>query len=150
MRFSTLGLLLLTLLPAAASAQTPPDTCVVGSSFRTPDINTSNFILGIFRPTAFDEITTKSFSYPESNMVVNVGVDYDEADNPKRKGTPGWINLSIAVSDRERDAFNSTDNAVARTRYGKKWGGLDLRKEVADGETIYSFTVHCFSEHKKK
>ena len=150
MRLSTLGLLLLTLLPAGASAQPPPDTCVVGSSYRTPKINTSNYILGIFRPTAFDEKTTKSFSYPETNLVVNVGVDYDEADNPKRKGMPDWIAVAIDVSDRERDAFNSTNTAVARAGYGKKWKGLYLQKVVAEGETMYRFTIHCSRERKRK
>lgn len=150
MRLATLGLLLLTLLPVAASAQTPPDICVVGSSLRTPRVTTSNFVLGEFRPAAFDERTTKSFSYPKTNLVVNVGVDYNEADNSKRKGMPGSVTVAIAVSDKGRDAFDSTDNAVARTGYGKKWAGLYVEKQVVDGEAVYTFVVHCFRERRRK
>ena len=147
-----LSLLFVTFLSVKASAQTPPDTCVVRSSWRssTQKESGSVFNLGKFRPTAFDELTTKSFIYPDTKFIVNVSVEYGGRYSSEQKGKADSIMLAIAVSDETQDAFVSSNNAVAGTKYGKKWGGLYVEKQVIDGEMTYTFVIDCFNESKKK
>lgn len=145
-------ILFITLLPIVALAQNPPDVCVVRSSWRSSKQKESGsiFVLGEFRPTAFDELTTKSFSYAETNLIVSASVEYGGRYSSEQKGKPDSIMLAISVSDKAQDAFDSTDNAVAGTKYGKKWGGLYVEKQVTDGEMTYTFVVHCFNDGKRK
>jgi hypothetical protein len=136
--------LLLLLSPVLANAQTPSDICYVRSHLRTEKQRGSNYVLGEFRPLSFDDLTTKSFTYLDTKLIITVSLEYEGRYSTEQKGKPKEIFLALSVSDKEiKNAFDAVDNVVARTSYGKRWGHLSVEKQGTQGNMIYTFVVSC-------
>lgn len=152
MKFNRYVFILFFLLsPIIATAQIPSDVCYVWSFVRTEKLRGSRLVLGEISPKAFDELITKSFVYPNSKLIVTVSIDYVGRYNVNQKGKPSGIRIALAVSDNEiENAFDSVDNVVAETSYGKQWGKLDIEKQISASDEIYTFVASCEDGSKSK
>jgi hypothetical protein len=145
MKLILLSILFALTFSSVIYAQAPRDYCRVTTSTWSisEKLGTGIFVLGEFRPTAFSEATDKSFKHKESNLTVDVGIEYGDI-SATEKGKPIEIQLTLDVFNKEQSAFASADNSVvATTSYGKRWGRLSVEKRVTIGNLIYSFELTC-------
>ena len=151
MKLILLLILAILLFPVLTLAQSNRDVCRVSTHWwsRAEGIGSGNHLLGQFHPTKFDEQTIKSFRHPDSGLIVNVGVEYGDF-GAASEGKPIEIRIALAVSNKEENAFDVTENAVAGTTYGQRWGSLYVEKQVVVGQLIHTFGITCSNGNKKK
>lgn len=151
MKLVTLLIVFVSLPPALAPAQSQSDVCHVATSWWNPakGIGSGNMLLGQFRLSAFNEQALKSFKDEGSGLFVNAGVEYGDF-GAASAGRPTEIRVAIAASDREQNAFDVTENAVAGTTYGRRWGSLYVEKQVVVGQLIHTFNITCGDGSKRK
>jgi hypothetical protein len=151
MKLVTLLIVIILLSQAATFAQSQADVCHVATSWWNPakGIGSGNMLLGQFRLSAFNEQTLKSFKDESSGLIVNAGVEYGDF-GAASAGKPTEIRIAIAAFDREQNAFDVTENAVAGTTYGRRWGSLYVEKQVVVGQLIHTFAITCGDGSKRK
>jgi hypothetical protein len=145
MKLILFSILFALMCPNVINAQTTSDFCRVTTSTWSisEKLGTGIYVLGEFRPTAFDERTNKSFKHKDSNLTIDVEIEYGDI-NAAVKGKPIEIQLTLDVSNKEQSALTLADNSVlAITSYGKRWGKLSVEKRVTIGNLIYSFGLTC-------
>ena len=109
---------------------------------------TSIFHHAEFRSPVNEDENLRSFKHAKSGLIINAGVQFLYRTNTKPQG-PDEIRIALSASNKEEDALHTSDNAVAGTLYGRKWGGLYVTKEVVVGDTEYTLTLHCFDRNPK-
>ncbi|HEX9963231.1 MAG TPA: hypothetical protein VGB00_20030 [Pyrinomonadaceae bacterium] len=145
MKLILFNVLITLTLANAAYAQNTPDFCRVTTSTWSisEKLGTGIYVLGEFRPTAFDETTNKSFKHKDSNLTIDVAVEYGDLRSAE-KGKPTEIQLTLDVFNKEQNTYGSADGSVeAKTSYGKRWGKISVEKRVTIGDLIYTFGLSC-------
>jgi len=66
------------------------------------------------------------------------------------EGKPIEIRIAIAASDKEQNAFDVTENAVAGTTHGRHWGSLYVERQVVVGQLTHTFTITCSDGSRRK
>jgi hypothetical protein len=101
-------------------------------------------ILGEFQAVVGEEqLTTKSYSFPDSKLVMTASVFYTDESMPAESMT-----LGLAVSDKaEKDAISATNNAVAEVNYDANMKIVRVRKYVIVNGLSYLVGLQC--NHKK-
>lgn len=101
-------------------------------------------ILGEFRTVVGEEeLTTKSFSFPDSKLVITASVFYTDESMPADS-----ITLGLTVSGKaEKDAISTSNNAVAEVNYDANTKIVRVRKyAIVNGRT---FLVGLQCNHQK-
>jgi hypothetical protein len=144
-------------------AQTPADICRATTSYMSitekigsgiyvlgevPSTDKDPFIIGEFHPTTFQNETLKTFKDDKSGMFVSISVEYGDF-RAAEKGKPTEIKLSISVSDKEQDALRFSEGISSRTTYGKRWGSLDVQREITIGDLVHTFRFSCNDGRKE-
>jgi hypothetical protein len=148
--------LLVLLSPYPIYAKHNADVCrVTASTWSVIDkIGTGISELGTFPVKVSDDRTTKSFTYQayEAGLVVTVGIEYGDTQ-AVGKGKPTNILLVMVVSDKEQDPFDFLafpNNVEVGTTYGHRWGSIYVKKQVALGQLVHTFTLTCNDGSKSK
>src|SRR2546426_585837 len=137
----TESLICLLLLPTLAEAQA--HVCYVRYSYLDlkTQVRSSFFSLGQFPISFGDESVTKSFRHDESNVTVNVGVEYPTRSIGNENA--GLI-LALALSGKPEDVFDEIGRVRAQaTGRDPLKGSLMISKSVADNAHIWTFYLSC-------
>jgi hypothetical protein len=159
MKIKTYGIVLLCLFfQIIADAQTQQEVCHVSGIIFTEGIKGKPvyFTEGIRQKPVyfgkvlpkFDEITTKSFVFPNTDIVITVSIKYDFFyDGTDAKPLGGSLDMWILEKGKENDS-DSTDRPAMRESFVKKFGGMKTAGQTIWKDKIYSFIAFCSSETK--
>jgi hypothetical protein len=129
--------------------QQPFDVCRVMTSYVNlqTHFRTSNSMLTEFRAVVGKEPTEKSFKHSESGLVISMAVKYEGPDAEK---SPTYLTIGLAMSNKEEDVFEFTDNAEAATTRGQGWRFLSVEKHVVVGDKEHRFDLSCWNQKEMK
>jgi hypothetical protein len=102
-------------------------------------------ILGVF-PTkvAEEELTTKTFPFPDSKLVITASVFYTDESMPADS-----ITLGLVVSDKaEKNAISAPNNAVSEVNYDGNTKIVRVRKYVDVNGRNFLVGLQCDSKSK--
>ncbi|MDQ3817047.1 MAG: hypothetical protein M3362_05080 [Acidobacteriota bacterium] len=102
-------------------------------------------ILGVFpAKISEEELTTRSFPFPNSKLVITASVFYTDESMPGDS-----ITLALSVSDKaERDAASAQNNAVAEVNYSANTRVVRVRKRVDVNGRNFLVGLQC--DHKEQ
>lgn len=161
-RFSA-GLLLIALISSAAIAQSNGDACHVyvvdlkaaekayaslspnaTQEAQSKALSSVMKILGEFSTViGEEELTTKSYPFPESKLIITASVFYTDESMPAES-----MMLGLAVSDKAlKDALSAPNNAVAEVNYDGNTKIVRVRKYMDVNNRSYLVGLQC--NHKK-
>jgi hypothetical protein len=143
------------LVLGTVSAQTGRDVChvyiidsqIAQKAFENMDVQAqenSYKIIGKFLPKIYeDELTTKHFTFPKSNLIITASVLYSD-ELMGSKNTYASMLVGIVLSNRkEEDALSATNNAVAEVTYGKNTDKVRAKKHVKVKGRTYLIGIEC-------
>jgi hypothetical protein len=124
--------------------------CRINTSewYLKPGYGSSKVLHAEFRSPVNEDETLKSFKHAKSGLIINAGVQYLYATHTKPP-RPYEIRIALSASNKEEDALQTSDNAVAGTEYGRNWGSLYVTKRIVVGEIQHTLTLFCFDRHAK-
>ena len=140
------GLCFLLLVTTYVHAQ--DHVCYVRYSFEEVQthVRSSFFGLGEFRTSFADETVTKSFRHDESNVTVNVGVEYFRRTSGNRDAA---LILAIAFSGKPEDVFDEVGRVKAEASGRDPMNStLMISKSVADANRVWTFYLSCMPKKK--
>ena len=146
-------LLLAFLLTASNLAYGQTASCKVTTYFRDFESGNSsgNFFVGnfILQPDddeATNDEMTKFLHHEESGVNVLAGVQVSSAYQNKSKG----IKVALSFTGKPDDTFDLIDGSQAETIFDRHWKLLSVSNDIKVGKRIYTFTLNCGRENKKR
>ncbi|MDT4966174.1 MAG: hypothetical protein QOJ64_911 [Acidobacteriota bacterium] len=86
-----------------------------------------------------EELTTKSYPFPDSKLVITASVFYTDESMPADS-----ITLAIAVADKAlKDALQASNNAVAEVNYSDSTKIVRVRKYLEVNGRTYLIGLQC-------
>ena len=86
-----------------------------------------------------EELTTKSFPFPESKQVITASVYYTDESMPATS-----VMLAIVISDKAQEsALSSANNAVAEVNYDENTKAVRVRKYVEMNGRFFLVGLQC-------
>ena len=163
------AVLLLTVLPSLAIAQTRGDACHVYvldvekarrafqeySDTKTQTsanaLRSAQTMFPEFRTViAEEELTTKTYPFPDSKLVITASVYYTDESMASTEGADSML-LGVVVSDKaEKDAISAENNAVAEVTFNQHTDTVRTKKYVKVNGKLYLVGVECHRKEKKK
>ena len=97
-------------------------------------------ILGEFTAKiAEEELTTKSFPFPDSKQVITASVYYTDESMPHSS-----VMLAIVIADKAQEsALSSANNAVAEVNYDENTKAVRVRKYVEMNGRFFLVGLQC-------
>jgi hypothetical protein len=100
-------------------------------------------VLGEFTAkVAEEELTTRTFPFPDSKQVITASVYYTDESMPATS-----MMLAIAISDKAQEsALSSPNNAVAEVNYDENTKAVRVRKYVEMNGRFFLVGLQCNSK----
>jgi hypothetical protein len=97
-----------------------------------------------FRPTiGEEELTTKTYSFPQSKLVITASVYYTDETMASAEGSDSML-VGIVVSPKpQRDAISSESNAVAEVTESPSARRVRAKKYVRVNGRLYLVGIEC-------
>lgn len=129
----------------AAAAQTPCHVChVYGVDITEPNRGNPVYF-GEVRPK-FDEQTTKSFVFTDTDLIITLSIKYDfYFDRADAKPLSGSLDMMIREKGGENDS-DSTDRTAVSKSFVKKFAGMKTAGLTIWKDKTYRFVAYCSSE----
>ncbi len=101
-------------------------------------------VLPEFRPViGEEELTTKTYRFPGSNLIITASVYYTDESMASVHGTDSML-VGIVVSPRaQTDAISAENNAVAEVTYGDNVDTVRAKKYLKIKGRLYLVGIEC-------
>lgn len=163
MRTVVFAKLILLLMLGAASAQSQRDVCHVyvvdvakakraAASFTETGnaaadakaLSVGQTVFPEFKPVVGEEeLTTKTYRFPESNLMITASVFYTDESMASAEGSDSML-IGIAVSPKGlKDALVAENNAVSELTNNDKLDTVRAKKYVRVNRRLYLLGIEC-------
>jgi hypothetical protein len=97
-----------------------------------------------FRPKiAEEELTTKTYPFPESNLTITASVYYTDESMASVHGSDSMLVGVVISPQAQKDATSAEDNAVAELTYGDKVDTVRAKRYLKVKGRLYLVGVEC-------
>ena len=97
-----------------------------------------------------EELTTKTYPFPKSNLVVTASVYYTDESMASAEGADSML-VGIAVSPKpQRDAISAENNAVSEVTENESLDTVRAKKYVKVNGRLYLVGIECRCKERSK